>query len=118
MNTKETYISDWHRELGSSEYRVTFTMDGYGSDEDAADAFLDSFHREHPEMGPVVTQSSDANTISITLGVSATSVTRAFELTHVAWLNAGGRSGLRQGKNVTVNVEALTDSPYAEPAFA
>jgi len=84
----------WHRELGHAEYRLSITMEGYGADEDAAEAFLCGFEQEHPEVGAVISQNSAEDTITAIFSLSANSDLHALKLGAAIWVEAGVASGL------------------------
>jgi len=101
----EDFYAAWHREAGNSEYRITITMAGYGSDPDAGERFLEGFLEACPEMGPVVSQDAEEDTISVTLAVSAGDRDRAVDLAGIAWVRGGSASGLEPTRVVRVEVE-------------
>lgn len=97
----------WHRELGHSEYRITITMAGYGNDDAAAEAFLDGFLSAHPEVGPVVSQNSEEDTISITFSLQAGGQDHALTLGHIVFVEGGVASGLEPTDVVRAEVEPV-----------
>lgn len=112
----DTIYQAWHRKLGRAEYRLRITMAGYGSDEDAAGAFLDAFLSEHPEVGAVISQDSAEDTITATFSLSATNEQHALSLGVVIWLESGAVSGLEPHDVVRVEIEAITEQQAEDPA--
>lgn len=107
----------WHQRIGHAEYRLHITMEGYGSDEDAAVAFLDAFEKTHPEAGAAISQDRTANTITATFSLRATNDQHAFDLGLVFWAEAGMASGLEPGEVVRSEIElvpAEADCPDGE----
>ena len=100
----------WHRDLGHAEYRITITMAGYGTDEDAADALLEAFLAKHPETGPVVSQNCAADTISVTFSLKAGGQEHALKLGQVVWAEGGAASGLEPTRVVRVEIEPVEDA--------
>jgi len=109
----ETY-QDWHLDLGHSEYRITVTMAGYGSDPDDGEAFLEGFLDKCPEIGPVITQDLDGDTIAVTFSVHATNSNHANQLADVAWSTGGPASGLPFTEIVRVETERVGDHEITE----
>lgn len=97
----------WHRDLGHAEYRITITMAGYGTDEDAADALLEAFQAKHPETGPVVSQNRAADTISVTFALKAGGQEHALKLGQVVWAEGGAASGLEPTRVVRAEIEPV-----------
>jgi hypothetical protein len=109
------HYETWHRERGNAEYRITLTMDRYGTDEAAAEALLDGMLEKCPEVGPVVSQDVNADTISVTLSLHADGPERAVELALVALQNGGSASGLKPPELLRVEIESLErDGPVTE----
>ena len=79
----------------AAEYRVRITMQGYGSDERAAEDLLEGFLHVHPEAGPVVSLNSKEDTISVVLGLSAFSEPQALDNALGIWATGGKEPGLR-----------------------
>ena len=100
----------WHRDLGHAEYRITITMAGYGTDEDAADALLEAFLAKHPETGPVVSQNPAADTISVTFSLKAGGQEHALKLGQVVWAEGGAASGLEPTRVVRAEIEPVEDA--------
>lgn len=111
----EAIYEAWHRNLGHSEYRVTITMAGYGDDDDAAGAFLDGWLATHPEVGPVISQNSEEDSISSTISLQTSGEDRAVTLASSAWIEAGVESGLEPGDILRVEVERI-DEPEQDCA--
>lgn len=103
------------RDSGSAEYRVTIEMRGYGSDEEAAEDFLEGFLQTHPEAGPVVSMNSADDTISILVAVDAASSQQARKLAAEIWVAGCEKSGLAIGEVIRTEVERASD---AEAVFA
>jgi hypothetical protein len=99
----------WHKDLGHSEHRITITMAGYGSDEDAAEAFLEGFLSTHPEVGPVVSQSIKEDTIAVTFSLQAGSQDHALKLGNVVWVDGGAASGLEPTHVIRAEIEPVED---------
>lgn len=108
MNDSTTYAS-WHRRLGHGEYRVRITMSGYGAAEEAAEAFLDGLLKTNPECGPVVSQNSAEDTISVIVGLRAKDEENAVHLAAEVWAEGGIASGLEPGEIVRVEIERVAD---------
>ncbi len=100
----------WHRDLGHAEYRITITMAGYGTDEDAADALLEAFLTKHPDTGPVVSQNRAADTISVTFSLKAGGQEHALKLGQVVWAEGGAASGLEPTRVVRAEIEPVEDA--------
>jgi hypothetical protein len=113
----DTIYQAWHRKLGRAEYRLRITMAGYGSDEDAADAFLSAFLSEHPEVGAVISQDHAEDTITATFSLAATNERHALDLGVTIWLESGAASGLEPHDVVRVEIEAIAEKD-AGPAEA
>jgi hypothetical protein len=109
MNQATIYAS-WHRRLGHGEYRVRITMSGHGDDDDAAVAFLEGFLATNPECGPVVSQNSAEDTISVTLGLRAKDAENAVHLAGEVFTEGGVASGIEPGELVRVEVDAVPDA--------
>lgn len=103
----DTIYQAWHRNLGHTEYRLRITMEGYGSDPDAADAFLEGFLNAHPEAGAVISQDAAEDTITATFSLAANSEHHAVQLGVTFWIESGARSGLEPGDVVRVAIEPL-----------
>jgi hypothetical protein len=108
MNESTTYAS-WHRRLGHGEYRVRITMSGHGTADEAAEAFLDGLLKTNPECGPVVSQNSAEDTISVLVGLRAKDEENAVHLAAEVWAEGGIASGLEAGDIVRVEVERVAD---------
>ena len=115
MNDSTTYAS-WRRRLGHGEYRVRVTMRGYGDDDDAAVDFIEGFERTNAECGPVVSQNSAEDTISITLGLRAKDEENAVHIAAEVWAEGGIASGLEPGEIVRIEVERVTDQESVDCA--
>jgi hypothetical protein len=114
----DTIYQAWHRRLGHAEYRLHITMTGYGSDEDAAGAFLDAFLSEHPEVGAVISQNTAEDTITATFSLSATNEQHALSLGLVIWLESGAVSGLEPHDLVRVEIETIGDAAELDRVLA
>lgn len=106
-DNRDRLYDAWHEQLGHREYRLTVTMAGYGADPDAGDAFLAGFLAKHPDVDPVVAQSSEADSISITFSLRAGNPERALDLGQVVWADGGAESGLEPGAIVRIEVEPV-----------
>ena len=100
--------------LGDAEFRVTITMSGYGSDEEAAEDLLEGHLQTHPEAGPVVFINSAEDTIAVTLAVDAPSQQRALELATEILAAGGEASGIRPGGVVRTEIEHVSGQEAAE----
>jgi hypothetical protein len=60
-------------------HRVRITLSEYGRDEEVAERVLDAFVAAHPEVGPVVSQDTQANTLTIVIAVDAPNAYDAWE---------------------------------------
>lgn len=109
MNDSTTYAA-WHRRLGHGEYRVRITMAGYGDSDDAAVAFLDGLIATNPECGPVISQNSAEDTITITLGLRAKDEENAVHLAFNVWVEGGMASGLEPGEIIRVEAERVVEA--------
>src|ERR1700744_1145807 len=103
----ETIYQAWHKDLGHAEYRVSITMTGHGRDDDAAAEFLDGYLSTHADLGPVVSQSSAEDTITITFALRATSEQHAMKLGAEVWAQGGEASGLEPGEVVRAEMGRL-----------
>jgi hypothetical protein len=110
----ESIYDAWHRRLGHAEYRVTLTMTGYGSDDQAAEDFLEGYLEAHPDAGPVVSQNSEEDTMSVTLSVRASGQQRALDLAVDLWVTGGVKSGVPPGEAVRAEIELVGDHEAAE----
>lgn len=97
-----------------SEYRITITMNGYGSDEQAAESFLEGYLVSHPDAGPVVSQNTRDDTIAVTMAFCASSQQQALELGLAIWADGGKASGLSLGEIVRTEVERVSRPTAAE----
>jgi hypothetical protein len=97
----------WHRKIGHAEYRLHITMAGYGSDEEAADAFLGGFEQAHPEAGAVISQNSEEDTITATFSLNATNDQHALDLGIMFWAESGTASGLEPYDVVRTEIELV-----------
>jgi hypothetical protein len=109
MNDSTTYAS-WHRRLGHGEYRVRITMTGHGAADEAAEAFLDGLLQTNPECGPVVSQDSAEDTISVIVGLRAKNEENAVHLAAEVWAEGGIASGLEPGEITRIEVERVVGS--------
>lgn len=112
----ESIYEAWHRSLGHAEYRVTLTMSGHGSDEAVAEDFLEGYLQTHPDAGPIVSQNSKDDTISVTLSVRASTQQRALELAVEIFVAGGEKSGVPPGRAVRAEVELVGERDDAETA--
>jgi hypothetical protein len=103
----DTIYQAWHRKIGHAEYRLHITMAGYGSDEDAAAAFMEGFEEAHPEVGAVISQSSAEDTITATFSLSATNDQHALALGVTFWVESGAASGLEPHDVVRTEIELV-----------
>lgn len=103
----ETLYQAWHRRLGHAEYRLSITMAGYGSDEDAAEAFLEGFMQVHREVGAVIAQSQDEDTITAVFSLAATNEQHALSLGSMIWAESGEASGLSPHEVIRTEIELL-----------
>jgi hypothetical protein len=94
--------------MGKSEYRITITMSGYGSDERAAEDLLEGCLRSHPEVGPVVSQGGEDDTVALTVALGAPSQQQALERGLSIWAASGKASGLVLGEVVRTEVERVS----------
>lgn len=97
----------WHKQLGHREYRITITMTGHGSDHEAGEAFLSGFLAKHPEVGPVVAQNSEADTIAVTFSLAASDEQHALSLAEVVFSTGGIASGVPAGEIVRLELEPV-----------
>ena len=112
----EAIYQAWHRDLGHAEYRVSITMTGHGSEDDAAADFLDGYLSTHEDLGPVVSQNSVEDTITITFTLRATNERHAIKLGAEIWAEGGEASGVEPGEVVRAEVERLGDGDAAAEA--
>lgn len=112
----ESIYDAWHRKLGHAEYRVTITMTGHGSDEQAAEDFLEGFLSTNADCGPVVSQDTAEDSISVTLAFSAANEQNAVELAGQIWAEGGEASGVCPGEVVHVEIERIGDREDAKSA--
>ena len=104
----------WRRAVDHAEYRITITMSGYGSDEEAADDLLEGYLQTHPDVGPVISLNSAEDTIAVTMALDAPSQQRALELAADIWAAGGEASGIRPGEVIRTEVERVSDEEAAE----
>jgi hypothetical protein len=105
----------WHQQLGHRQYRITVTMSGHGADPEAGEMFLDGFLSKHPEIGPVVSQDADADTISVTFTLDASDDKHAIGLADVVFSSGGIASGVPAGEILRLELEpAGAESPITE----
>lgn len=90
------------------EYRITVTMPGYGSDEEAAEDLFEAYLQTHPEVGPVVSLHSGDDTIAVTLAVDAVSQQRALDLATEIWRTGKKSSGLALGEPIQTEIERVS----------
>lgn len=107
IGMNESIYQAWHQELGHAEYRVSITMTGHGSDDDAAADFLNGYLSTHADLGPIVSQNSTDDTITITFALRATNQDHAMELGSEIWAEGGEASGLEPGDVVRAEVERV-----------
>jgi hypothetical protein len=110
----ESIYQAWHRDLGHAEYRVSITMSGHGTGDDEAVAFLDGYLATHADLGPVVSQNSAEDTITITFALRATNEQHAIKLGAEVWAEGGEASGLEPGEVVRAEVERFGDGDTAD----
>jgi hypothetical protein len=103
----ESIYQAWHQQLGHAEYRVSITMSGHGSDDDAAADFLDGYLATHADLGPVVSQNAAEDTITITFALRATNEQHAIKLGSEIWAEGGEASGVAPGEVVRAEVERV-----------
>jgi hypothetical protein len=104
---KESIYQAWHQQLGHAEYRVSITMSGHGSGDDAAADFLDGYLTTHADLGPVVSQNAAEDTITITFALRATNEQHAIKLGSEIWAEGGEASGAEPGDVVRAEVERI-----------
>lgn len=121
MATDDHYET-WHRELGHNEHRVTFTLGGWGTDDEAAGALLAALVDACPEAGPVITQDAERDTLSVTMAFEARDSQHAVDLALVALGAGGNASGLPGPELIGYEVDrvAAEASPasHSEPVSA
>lgn len=100
--------------MSDSEYRITITMSGYGSDEEAAEDLLEGHLQTHTEAGPVVFINSAEDTIAVTVAVDAPSQQRALEFATEILAAGGKASGIRPGEVIRTEVERVSEREAAE----
>lgn len=113
----DTIYQAWHRRIGHAEYRLSITMEGYGSDEAAVEAFLEGFLLVHPEAGAVIAQDAQEDTITATFSLAATDEQHALKLGIAFWIESGIASGLEPHEILRVEIEPVdieVEEPTAE----
>ncbi len=100
-------MTSWRESLGFERYRVTITMSGYGSDEEAASKLLKGHLQLHPDVGPTVSQDSEEDTIAVTVTVAGAAQYDALDVASEIWVVGGEMSGLRAGEILKAEVVRL-----------
>ncbi len=96
-------------------HRVGVTIAGYGGDEDAAERMLEAFVVAHPEVGPVVSQDTVADTLTVVFALDAEDANEAYDEAKGVFLEGARASKLPPKKVVAVNV-ALVEASDEDPA--
>jgi hypothetical protein len=99
----------WHGSLRHEQYRVTITMSGYGSDEEAAEKLLQGHRQSHSEVEPAVSRDSGDDTIAVTVTVSAGSQYEALDFASEMWVAGGRESGIEPGQILRAEVVRVRD---------
>lgn len=90
--THDETIQAWRDQPGSSEWQIDVTLDGYGDDQDAAEAMLDGFLSVSPESGAAV--GLDGQNLSVMFGLAARTAKQAGKLAESIFVEAAAASGL------------------------
>lgn len=101
-------------ERALTRYRFRITLAGYGNDERSAESLLDGFADTHPEVGPVVSQDVDADTLTIVFSLEAGDPNVALDLGRPIFLEGVAASQLEPVELIEINVSLI--SPGAEKA--
>jgi len=91
-------------------HRVGVTIAGYGEDDAAAERMLEAFVVAHPELGPVVSQDTVADTLTVVFALDAGDANEAYDEAKGVFLDGARASRLPPKKVVAVNV-TLVEAP-------
>lgn len=95
-------------------YRLRMTLAGYGRDEDYAERFLEAFVATHPEAGPVVSQNTARDTLSVVIAVEAADPDEAWERGRRVFVEGGEASGLEPPEGVEFSVTKVAEDETAD----
>jgi hypothetical protein len=98
-------------------YRVRITLAGYGEDEAAAERFLGGFVSTHPEVSPVVSQNTVANTMAVVYSLEADDPNDAAVRGRPIFVDGAEASGLDPVDLLELNVSLVgfeTESAEAD----
>jgi len=100
-------------------FRLRVTLDGYGEDEPAAEQLLDAFAASHAEAGPIVSQDTSANTLTVVFSIEAADLDDAWERGRPIFVSGAASSGLDVPDAIEVNVSQIPASGHAgeKPEF-
>lgn len=97
-------------------HRLTITIAGHGRDETTADRVLDAFQAVHPEVGAVITQDTQADSMEITFSFDgpADDVDQAFAVGRAIFADGMTASRIEFKPAIAAHIEVLEpDSPPA-----
>lgn len=95
-------------ERALTRYRFRITLSGYGGDEERAERLLDGFAETHPEVGPVVSQDSDADTLTVVFSLEAGDPNEAFDLGRPIFLEGAAASELEPVDLIEINISLIS----------
>lgn len=90
--------------------RLRITLNGYGRDEAAAERFLDAFVETHAEVAPVVSQNTEADTLTVVFSMEATDLDDALDRGRPIFLAGATASGLDAPDAIEINVSQIPSS--------
>lgn len=101
----------------STDYRITVTIAGYGKDETLAERVLDQLLDQRADVGPVVSQDRDADTLTVTLAVDGDQgATAAAEQGGTIWAAAMAAAELEPTEILALHVDLVVADRELEPA--
>jgi hypothetical protein len=86
------------------EYRLTITISEHGRSEENGARLLEGVLAKHPEVGPVVSQSLAAGTLSVTFSLEAEDPQDGFEHGWSIFVAGANASGLEPTEVVDVRI--------------
>ena len=94
-------------------YRLRMTLPDYGRDEDYAERFLEAFVSAHPETGPIVSQNTAEDTLTVVIAVEATDPDDAWRRGRDIFIGGGAATGLRPPEAIEFSLSRVADDETA-----
>jgi hypothetical protein len=94
-------------------FRLRVTLNGCGEDEAAAEQLLEAFATNHAEAGPIVSQDTSANTLTVVFSIEAADLDDAWERGRPIFVAGATASGLEAPDAIEINVSQIPASEHA-----